>query len=545
MDGNGRWATQRGLSRSAGHRRGADTLVATVRSARKMGIEVLTVYAFSAQNWQRPSDEVEMLMDLLLSCLRGQLRELIDNGVRLRTIGDVSRLPSTVRAAVKDAVLRSRENRDFTLCLALSYGGREEICGAARAACKAASAGLLDPDELGPEQFRCFLQHPSIPDPDLVIRTSGEMRVSNFLLWQIAYSELFVTDTLWPDFSDQDLLRAVQAYALRERRFGKTSEQLKSSSEHPKTSEQLHRDDHSAGAASTGGASAGGGSAGGASAGGGRKRSARTPVTLTTNNPTTTTTTTTTSTMSAAPSPARTPTSASASTSSDDEDPAGPPALMKEPLVGASGVEGPVGAGAWLLGDGGAGSGAFLGQEAGVEVRRQLRALLESWRASVSSEPQEGPLAVPVLLSERQRWLPLLGWGPWLIPGVDGTEGSVLVALDVGRAHRLAGSAAAVATGKGRTADAVGKAAFSFSEVEDWCRWKPGSLLDPSAWKWALEDSAPVLSPPGALMPPPWEYGDLFFGAAGHALDAHADPARSRAGTAVRIRRWVRWAVLA
>lgn len=226
MDGNGRWAESRGLPRSQGHIEGVNTMLRVIRSCRRLGIRYLTLYAFSSQNWKRPALEVQTLMRLLLRFLRSDAQQLVGNGVRLRVLGDITTLPDAAQQQLRSLVSRSRRNTALDLSLALSYGGREEITAAAASACRAVRAGFLDPEDLTPERFRGFLPHPAVPDPDLLIRTSGEMRVSNFLLWQIAYSEMVVLDCLWPDMSEDHLVRAIAAFAGRERRFGKTSAQL-------------------------------------------------------------------------------------------------------------------------------------------------------------------------------------------------------------------------------------------------------------------------------------------------------------------------------
>lgn len=228
MDGNGRWAQRQGKSRSQGHHAGVATIRSLIRALRRLRIPYLTLYAFSAQNWSRPPDEVQALMSLLADFVATDLEEFCANGVRLIVNGEIGRLPREAREGLSRIVSASASNSGLVLCLALSYGGREEIAGAAIAACRAAKAGLLDPNDLTPEAFREFLPHPHVPDPDLLIRTSGEMRVSNFLLWQIAYSELHVTQALWPDFDDKELVVALRAFKGRERRFGKTGEQAAS-----------------------------------------------------------------------------------------------------------------------------------------------------------------------------------------------------------------------------------------------------------------------------------------------------------------------------
>jgi len=228
MDGNGRWAERRGLPRAEGHVAGVRTMVRTVRLCRRLGVRYLTLYAFSAQNWRRPALEVRALMRLLLRFLRSDAQELVGNGVRLRVLGDPTSLPEPAQRQLRALVAQSRRNSAIDLCLAVSYGGREEIAAAAAGAARAARAGIIEPEEITPGRFRAFMAHPAVPDPDLLIRTSGEMRLSNFLLWQAAYSELVVLDSLWPDFDEEQLVVALQRYSARERRFGKTSAQVQS-----------------------------------------------------------------------------------------------------------------------------------------------------------------------------------------------------------------------------------------------------------------------------------------------------------------------------
>ena len=230
MDGNGRWAERRGLPRLEGHRRGARSVDAVVTAAREVGLQVLTLYAFSSENWRRPRAEVAGLMELLAAYLGQERRRLVDNGIRLNPIGEIDRLPSPVRALLDDVVAESAHNRAMVLNVALSYGGREEIVRAARALARDAAAGRLDPDAIDASAFGARLFTAGQPDPDLLIRTSGEQRVSNFLLWQIAYAEIYVTRTLWPDFRRRQLLRALQSYAGRERRYGMTGSQLREAS---------------------------------------------------------------------------------------------------------------------------------------------------------------------------------------------------------------------------------------------------------------------------------------------------------------------------
>jgi undecaprenyl diphosphate synthase len=223
MDGNGRWARHRGLPRIEGHRQGAESVRDVVRAARQRGLECLTLYAFSSQNWRRPPDEVQALMELLRDYLVEERAEIMDNDIRLTAIGHVERLPDLVKTPL-DALRRdSAGNGSMILCLALSYGGRESIVDAAREAIRAG----LAPETLDEAGFGRLLPTRDFPPLDLLIRTSGEQRISNFLLWEAAYAELYYTDTLWPDFRRADLYAALDSYASRERRFGLTSDQVK------------------------------------------------------------------------------------------------------------------------------------------------------------------------------------------------------------------------------------------------------------------------------------------------------------------------------
>jgi undecaprenyl diphosphate synthase len=229
MDGNGRWAKRRGLPRIEGHRRGADSVRDITRACRELGIGALTLYAFSSQNWDRPVEEVRMLMALLRDYLVDERAEILDNDIRLTTIGDVSRLPDFVRDPLFKLKEDSVNNRGMTLCLALSYGGREAIVDAARTLVERVQRGeirLQDVNMLSFGESLCTAAA-GLPPLDLVIRTSGEQRLSNFLLWEVAYAELYFTDTLWPDFRRDELHEALAAYQGRERRFGLTSEQLR------------------------------------------------------------------------------------------------------------------------------------------------------------------------------------------------------------------------------------------------------------------------------------------------------------------------------
>jgi undecaprenyl diphosphate synthase len=222
MDGNGRWARGRGLPRIEGHRAGAESVRDVVRAAREKGLACLTLYAFSSQNWQRPPDEVRALMQLLRDYLIEERPEIMDNGIRLRAIGGIDRLPSMVREPLDALVRDSAGNASMQLVLALSYGGRESLVEAARARL----AEGARPESVDEKSFAARLPTADLPPLDLLIRTSGELRISNFLLWEAAYAELYFTETLWPDFRRAELYEAMEAYARRERRFGLTSEQL-------------------------------------------------------------------------------------------------------------------------------------------------------------------------------------------------------------------------------------------------------------------------------------------------------------------------------
>jgi undecaprenyl diphosphate synthase len=220
MDGNGRWATGRGLPRVAGHREGVKAVRAIVRAAGNLGLRYLTLYAFSTENWNRPEDEVSTLMRLLEESIYRELPMLMDNGVRLRVIGRPEGVPAPVRRGIDHVVHETRDNTRLTLVMAFNYGGRDELLDAMRALAARVRAGELEPGAITEADVRGALYTADLPDPDLLIRTSGEMRVSNFLLWQIAYTELWVTPTLWPDFGPVDLYRAVADFQGRSRRFG-------------------------------------------------------------------------------------------------------------------------------------------------------------------------------------------------------------------------------------------------------------------------------------------------------------------------------------
>lgn len=226
MDGNGRWAQERGLERLEGHRVGADSVRDITRACRQTGIEALTLYAFSSQNWARPADEVRGLMDLLRDYLLSERAEIMDNGIRLFAIGDVDLLPSSVTEPLTALMADSAANRGMTLTLALSYGGRESITRAIRALARDVAAGLLRPDAIDQDRISAYLPTHDLPPLDLLIRTSGEQRVSNFLLWEIAYAELMFVDTPWPEFRRAHLQQCLARYGTRERRFGLTSQQV-------------------------------------------------------------------------------------------------------------------------------------------------------------------------------------------------------------------------------------------------------------------------------------------------------------------------------
>jgi undecaprenyl diphosphate synthase len=225
MDGNGRWATQRGLPRVDGHRMGIRSVRSIVECARELGISHLTLYAFSSENWGRPEIEVTTLMGLLRDFLFKELPELSRQRIRLNVIGETGRLPGYVREALRHTMSATESNDEMTLSLALSYAGRNELVRAARRVAEDAVAGRIAPDDITEEAFAARLDTAGMPDPDLVIRTSGEIRVSNFLLWQAAYAEYVFTDVLWPDFGKAEFLQALDEYSRRRRRFGLTSEQ--------------------------------------------------------------------------------------------------------------------------------------------------------------------------------------------------------------------------------------------------------------------------------------------------------------------------------
>lgn len=227
MDGNGRWATSRGLPRSAGHTAGVEALRGVIRECDRLGVRVLTLYAFSTENWKRSVEEVGALMSLLLRYFASEIDELCEKQVRIRILGDVDGLPEAQRRAVLSAMERSKDNRGLQLNIALNYGGRDELLRAAKALARRAASGELDPEAIDGEAFGAALYTSGQPDVDLLIRTSGEMRLSNFLPWQSVYAEMVFVDTLWPDFTPSDLRKCIAIYQSRDRRFGGTTGEVK------------------------------------------------------------------------------------------------------------------------------------------------------------------------------------------------------------------------------------------------------------------------------------------------------------------------------
>ena len=227
MDGNGRWAKQKGLLRALGHESGTKAVRETVETCAKLGIENLTLYAFSTENWNRPKLEVDTLMKLLIKSLKNELKTLMNNNIRLNTIGNFEKLPSSAQKELSQVISQTKDNDRMTLTLALSYGSREEIVSAIKEISTKVKNNIISIDAIDESIINQHLYTQNLPDVDLLIRTSGEHRISNFLLWQIAYAELYFTDVLWPDFREKDLYEAIISYQKRERRFGKTSEQIK------------------------------------------------------------------------------------------------------------------------------------------------------------------------------------------------------------------------------------------------------------------------------------------------------------------------------
>ena len=220
MDGNGRWAKEKGMVRLKGHQAGMESLREIVRACSDMGVKVLTVYAFSTENWKRPIEEVSGIFALLVRYVAKELKELNENNVQIRMLGDIDPLPADAKKAAQKAMDDTKDNTGLVFCIAINYGGRAEIVRAARALAKQAAEGQLDPETIDEASFAARLYTADLPDPDLIIRTGGEMRLSNFLTWQSAYSELYVTDTYWPDFTPDKLKEAIEAFNGRDRRYG-------------------------------------------------------------------------------------------------------------------------------------------------------------------------------------------------------------------------------------------------------------------------------------------------------------------------------------
>ena len=227
MDGNGRWAQQQGHQRTFGHQNGVEAVRSVIEGAGEMGIRYLTLYAFSTENWNRPKEEVEMLMTLLVKSIHNELERLMANHVRLMMTGRMDDLPEACRTALQDAIRQTAGNDGLTVVLALSYSGRTELTDAVRKLANDCAKGLRNAHDITPEDIQKALYHPEIPDPDILIRTGGECRVSNFLLWEIAYAELFFSPIMWPDFRKTHLAEIINAYQNRERRFGKIGEQVR------------------------------------------------------------------------------------------------------------------------------------------------------------------------------------------------------------------------------------------------------------------------------------------------------------------------------
>ena len=227
MDGSGRWAEKRSLDRLAGHQKGAESVRSIVRASREIGVPYLTLFAFSSENWSRPPVEVEALWILLKDYLHSELQEMLGNDIRLLAIGDLNRLPKDVASTLTETIKQTSQATAMTLTLALSYGGRDDILQALRRIMVNCREGTLAPEEINESLFSKYLWTANLPDPDLLIRTSGEIRISNFFLWQLAYTEIYVTPTFWPDFDKEELIKALLSYQERERRFGLTSEQIK------------------------------------------------------------------------------------------------------------------------------------------------------------------------------------------------------------------------------------------------------------------------------------------------------------------------------
>ena len=227
MDGNGRWAKQQGFLRAIGHENGAKSVRMTVETCARLGVENVTLFAFSTENWNRPKLEVDTLMKLLVKSLKKELKTLLDNNIKLNTIGDIDMLPISTQKKLQEVIELTKNNTRVTMTVALRYGSRPEIVAAVKNICEKVKNNIISIDSIDDSIINEHLYTHNLPDVDLLIRTSGEHRISNFLLWQIAYSELYFTDVLWPDFKEDDLYQAIISYQKRERRFGKTSEQIK------------------------------------------------------------------------------------------------------------------------------------------------------------------------------------------------------------------------------------------------------------------------------------------------------------------------------
>jgi len=239
MDGNGRWANKRGLPRLAGHQAGTDAVTRAIEACCELNIRYLTLFGFSSENWNRPADEVSGLMKMLKFQLDRQVPKLMKNGIRFRAIGDLDRLPDEVRASLDKDIEETKNNSKMDLIFAVSYGGRDEIVAASRELAKKCQQGEISPEDISHDAFKSAMWSSDIPDPDLLIRTSGEMRISNFLLWQLAYSEIVVTDVLWPDFDKKALSDCIEQFSNRERRYGMSSQQIQEKLQQEKQQDKL------------------------------------------------------------------------------------------------------------------------------------------------------------------------------------------------------------------------------------------------------------------------------------------------------------------
>lgn len=229
MDGNGRWAKARGLSRSEGHKQGAETVRTVIKAALKSGVKYLTIYAFSTENWNRPKEEVDAIMELLVVSLENETEELKNNGIRLTAIGNIEQLSDKAKSSLKKSIEATKDNIALNLIVALNYGSRDEILRAVNKISLDVDNKILKSGSIDEATFEKYLYTSGTPDPDLLIRTSGEQRISNYLLWQLAYTEIYFTPTTWPDFTEEDFFEALKVFSERERRYGKTSEQIQSS----------------------------------------------------------------------------------------------------------------------------------------------------------------------------------------------------------------------------------------------------------------------------------------------------------------------------